>query len=165
MLQSRMRLCSMRLCISSWVGAVRATFYQISIDSVLSRSLSGCSCISCLASLRPFIDILPISCYRVMLCKRTVCWMCPLPSRKRSFLVYSGAEFFGEDLASCRNSSTSCGIGYICESPQQRLSQENSLRLAVRRRCSFCQITLTSCLLYDDGCEDQTSPSVPRGGV
>ena len=34
----------------------------------------------------------------------------------------------------------------MCESPQQRLSQENSLRLALWRRCSFCQITLTSCL-------------------
>ena len=33
----------------------------------------------------------------------------------------------------------------ICESPQQRLSHVNSLRLALRRRCSLCQITLTSC--------------------
>jgi len=35
----------------------------------------------------------------------------------------------------------------ICESPQQRLSRENSLRLALRRRCAFCQITLTCCCM------------------
>ena len=53
----------------------------------------------------------------------------------------SGAEFFGEDLAFHRHSSISCGI---CESQQQGISQENSLLLALRRRCSFCQITLAS---------------------
>ena len=52
-----------------------------------------------------------------------------------------GAESFGDDMASCRNSLIPCGIG---ELPQQRLSQENSLRLGLRRRCGFCQITLTS---------------------
>jgi len=46
-------------------------------------------------------------------------------------------------FASYRNSSISCGI---CESSQQRLSQENSLQLASRRWRSFCQITLTSCM-------------------
>ena len=91
-----------------------------------------------------------ISCYCVMLCKRTLCWVCPLSSRKRIFLypalILTGAQnFFGDDLASCRNSSLSSGI---CESPQQRLSQENSLRLAFRRRCGFCQITLTSCFTF-----------------
>jgi len=38
-------------------STVRWTFYQISTDSVLMRSLSG-SWTSCLASLRPFIKIL-----------------------------------------------------------------------------------------------------------
>ena len=33
-----------------------------------------------------------------------------------------GGEFFGDDLASCRNSSISCGCGICdCESPQQKL--------------------------------------------
>ena len=31
------------------------------------------------------------------------------------------------------------------------LSQENSLRLALPRRCGFCQITLTSCHLFVHG--------------
>ena len=77
MLQSRtvrlcsmLRLCSMRLCgracykvaydfvaSSCGRGLTRAAFYQISTDSVLARSLS-CSWTSCLASLRPFIEIL-----------------------------------------------------------------------------------------------------------
>ena len=40
-----------------------------------------------------------ISCYCVMFCKRTLCWVCPLSSQKRSFFVSSsdldcGAEFF-----------------------------------------------------------------------
>ena len=56
------------------------------------------------------------------------------------------AEFFGDDLAFYRHSSISCGV---CESPQQRLSQENSLRLALRWRCKLCQITLTSVLEFN----------------
>ena len=54
----------------------------------------------------------------------------------------SSVNFFGDNLASCRNSSIPCQH----ESPQQRLSQESSLRLALLRRCSCCQITLTSCI-------------------
>jgi len=50
-----------------------------------------------------------------MLCKRSLCWVCPLSSQKRSFLVSNpdldcGAEFFGDDLASYRNSSISCFV-------------------------------------------------------
>ena len=56
---SMLRLCSMRLCskLLGGRGLTRAAFYQISTDSVLARSLSG-SWTSCLASLRPFIEIL-----------------------------------------------------------------------------------------------------------
>ena len=37
------------------------------------------------------------------------------------------------------------GDSGIRDSPQQRLSQENFLRMSLRRRCGFCQIILTSC--------------------
>ena len=94
-----MRLCSMWLCGKLLGGRslTRAAFYQISTDSVLARSLSV-SRTSCLVSLRPLIKILRISCYCMMLCKHTLCWVCPLSSRKRSFLVSSpdldcGADF------------------------------------------------------------------------
>ena len=66
-----------------------------------------------------------------------------LAVRFSSSAIFFIGEFFGDDLASYRNSSICCGI---CESPQQRLYKEN-LRLASRRRCGFCQITLTFCLL------------------
>ena len=49
-----MRLCSKLLCGRGLTGAA---FYRISTDSVLKQSLSG-SWASCLASLRPFIEIL-----------------------------------------------------------------------------------------------------------
>ena len=54
-----MRLCSMWLCskLLGGRGLTRAAFYHISTDSVLALSLSG-SLTSCLASLRPFIEIL-----------------------------------------------------------------------------------------------------------
>ena len=56
-----------------------------------------------------------VSYYCVMLCKRTVCWVCSLSSQNRSFLVSSPdldccAECFGDDLASYRNSSISCKL-------------------------------------------------------
>ena len=137
-----MRLCSVWLCskLLGGRGLIRAAFYHISTDSMLAWSLSS-SWTSCLAFLRPFIEILrslvTAWCFASIL--SAGCVLC--------FLVSSpdldcGAEFFGDDLAFCRNSWISCGV---CESPKQTLSQENSLRLALRRRCIFCQITLTYC--------------------
>ena len=58
-LQSHMRLYSMQLCtkLLGGRGLTHAAFYQISTDSMLVWSLSG-SLVSCLASLRPFIEML-----------------------------------------------------------------------------------------------------------
>ena len=110
--------------------------YKVSLcDFVAHYDFVACVCVDGRAT-KSHAALYHATCYSVMLFKRTLCWVCPLSSPKRSFLIFSpdlDAEFFGDDLASCRNSSISCGI---CESPQQRLSQENSLRLALRRRCS-----------------------------
>ena len=68
----------------------RAACYQISTDGVLALSverqldfLFGVS--------SAFYRNSSISCCCVILCKRTLCWVCPLPSQKRSFLVSSRA--------------------------------------------------------------------------
>ena len=120
-LQSRMRFRSMRLCrkLLGGRGLTRAAFYQISTDSVLAQSHSG-SWASCLASLRPFIDILrslvTAWCFASVLSAGCVLYLREsavflFPAR----ILTASQNFFGDDLTSCRNSSISCGI---CESSQ-----------------------------------------------
>ena len=150
MLQSRMRLCSMRLCskLLGGCGLTHAAFYQISTDSMLSRSLSG-SWTSCLVSLQPFIKILRSLCYCMKLLRESLQAYSLLgvssmfAKAQFSFFqpdVDCGAEFFDDDLASCQNSLISYGI---CESPQQTVLAVWLVVVVVTLRFSVYMVAVT----------------------
>ena len=124
----------------------RGTAQSQDRDNALSTTLSLYSC-----SAEFFRDDLAssISCSAISSTSRVAInshWLC------ESFIVVVEARYRYTQWQ-CVSSvifSSQCDFlhQWCCTIMEEWLSQENYLRLALRLRCGFCQITLTSCLTF-----------------